>query len=82
MVATEDRTARIENKIDDLNGRVERVENKVDNLNGRVSRVEGTQDQMSKRLDDVHKLLITLIAIGGGGLITAVVSLVLQLVKQ
>lgn len=82
MVTTEDRTVRIENKIDDLSGRVERIEDKVDNLNGRVSHVEGVQDQMSKRLDDMHKLLITLIAIGGGGLITAVVSLVLQLVKQ
>ena len=82
MVTTEDRTGRIENKIDDLSGRVERIEDKVDNLNGRVSHVEGVQDQMSKRLDDMHKLLITLIAIGGGGLITAVVSLVLQLVKS
>ena len=82
MVTTEDRAGRIENKIDDLSGRVERIEDKVDNLNGRVSHVEGVQDQMSKRLDDMHKLLITLIAIGGGGLITAVVSLVLQLVKQ
>lgn len=82
MVTTEDRTGRVENKIDDMNRRVERIEDKVDNLNGRVSHIEGVQDQMSKRLGDMHKLLITLIAIGGGGLITAVVSLVLQLVKQ
>ncbi len=68
MVATEDRTGRMENQLDDLNGR--------------VSRIEGALEQISKRMDDMHKLLITLIAIGGGGLITAVVSLVLQLIKQ
>ncbi len=65
--ATEDRTNRTEDKLDDLIGR--------------VGRLESSHEQMSKRLDDIHKLLITLIAIGGGGLITAVVSLVLQLVK-
>ena len=78
MVATEDQIGEIENKVD-------RLETRVDGLYGlydRVGRVEGIQEQMSKRLDDVHKSLITLIAIGGGGLITAVVSLVLQLVKQ
>ncbi len=78
MVATEDRLGRLEDKVDSL-------ETKVDGLYGlydRVGRVEGIQDQMSKRMDDMYKLLITLIAIGGGGLITAVVSLVLQLVKQ
>ena len=78
MVATEDRLGRLEDKVDSL-------ETKVDGLYGlydRVGRVEGIQDQMSKRMDDMHKLLITLIAIGGGGLITAVVSLVLQLVKR
>ena len=68
MVATEDRISRIENQLDDLNGR--------------VSRIEGALDQMNKRMDDMYKLLITLIVIGGGGLTTAVVSLVLQLIKQ
>lgn len=61
--------------------RTNRTEDKLDDLIGRVGRLEGSHEQMSKRLDDIHKLLITLIAIGGGGLITAVVSLVLQLVK-
>lgn len=68
MVTTEDRTARLENKID--------------GIDGRVGRTEGSQEQMSNRLDDIHNLHITLIAIGGGGLITAVVSLVLQLVNR
>ncbi len=71
MVATEDRIGRLETKVDGLYG-----------LYDRVGRVEGIQDQMSKRMDDMHKPLITLIAIGGGGLVTAVVSLVLQLVKR
>ena len=61
--------------------RTNRTEDKLDDIIGRVGRLEGSHEQMSERLDDIHKLLITLIAIGGGGLITAVVSLVLQLVK-
>ena len=61
--------------------RTNRTEDKLDDILGRVGRFEGSHEQMSKRLDDIHKPLITLIAIGGGGLITAVVSLVLQLVK-
>lgn len=61
--------------------RTNRTEDKLDDIIGRVGRLEGSHEQMSKRLDDIHKLLITLIAIGCGGLITAVVSLVLQLVK-
>ena len=81
-----------ENRIGVLEAKVDRLEDRVDGLYGlydRMGRVEGVQQEMSKRLDDVHKrmndvykLLITLIAIGGGGLITAVVSLVLQLVRQ
>ena len=71
MVATEDRIVTLENKVDGLYG-----------LYDRVGRIEGVQEQMSKRMDDMYKLLITLIAIGVGGLITAVVSLVLQLIKQ
>ena len=78
MVTTEDRIGALENKVDRLDTRVEGLYGLYD----RVGRIEGVQDQMSKRLDDMHKLLITLIAIGGGGLITAVISLVLQLVKQ
>ena len=78
MVATEDRLGRLEDKVDGLETRVDGLYGLYDH----VGRVEGIQEQMSKRLDDVHKLLITLIVIGGGGLITAVVSLVLQLVKQ
>ena len=51
-------------------------------IDNRFGRIESSQEQMSKRLDDVHKLLITLIAINGGWLITAVFSLVLRLTKQ
>ena len=75
VVATEDRIARLETKVDGLYDR-------IDGLYDRIGRVEGVQEQMSKRMDDMYKLLITLIAIGGGGLITAVVSLVLQLIRQ
>ena len=61
---------------------IARLKNRRSRVRGRLDRIVDSHEQMSKRLDDVHKLLITLIAIGGGGLITAVISLVLQLTKQ
>ncbi len=74
MMATEDRIGRLETKLD--------------GIDGRIGRIEGSQEQMSKRLDDshkrlddMHKLLIVLLAIVCGQFLTAMVSLVLQLVK-
>ena len=44
MVATEDRIARLETKVDGLYDR-------IDGLYDRIGRVEGVQEQMSKRMD-------------------------------
>ena len=82
MVTAQDEIARLENRPDGVEGRLGRIEDNQGQIIARIGHIEGSHEQMSKRLDDVHKLLITLIAIGGGGLITAVISLVLQLTKQ
>ena len=82
MVTAQDEIARLENRLDGVEGRLGRIEDNQGQIIARIGHIEGSHEQMSKRLDDVHKLLITLIAIGGGGLIAAVISLVLQLTKQ
>ena len=82
MVTAQYEIARLENRPDGVEGRLDRIEDNQGQIIARIGHIEGSHEQMSKRLDDVHKLLITLIAIGGGGLITAVISLVLQLTKQ
>ena len=36
---------------------------------------------LKNRMDDMHRLMLVLIGIAGGGLVTALVSVVLQLLK-
>ena len=57
------------------------VESQVGELQGEISGLNSRMDDMHRRLDDMHRLLMVLITVAGGGLITALVSLVLQLLK-
>ena len=57
-------------------------DDRISQLEMRVARLEGIMEQMSKRLDDIYKLLIVVIVLGGTGLITLVVNTVVQLTKQ
>ena len=57
-------------------------DDRISGLEMRVARLEGVMEQMSKRLDDIYKLLIVVIVLGGTGLITLVVNTVVQLTKQ
>ena len=41
----------------------------------------GGINALNRRMDDLHRLLMALIGIAGGGLVTAVTSLVLQLLR-
>ena len=50
------------------------VEAQVGELRGEISGLTG-------RMDDMHRLLMVLIGIAGGGLIAAVTSLIIQLLK-
>ena len=50
-------------------------------LEVQVGELRGQIEGLKSRLDDMHRLLMVLITIAGGGLLTAVISLVLQLLK-
>ena len=46
---------------------------------GEIGELRGELNALSRRMNDLRRLMIALIGIAGGGLITAVASLVLQL---
>ena len=43
--------------------------------------LQGEISGLNNRMDDMHRLMMVLIGIVGGGLVTAIVSVVLQLMK-
>ncbi|MCY4579437.1 MAG: hypothetical protein OXD31_10345 [Chloroflexi bacterium] len=46
-----------------------------------VGTLQGEISGLKSRMDDIHRLMMVLIGIAGGGLVTALVSVVLQLMK-
>ena len=48
---------------------------------GQVGELRGEISGLKSRMDDMHRLLMVLIGIAGGGLVTAIVSVILQLLK-
>lgn len=50
-------------------------------LEAQVGDLLGQIEGLKSRIDDMHRLLMVLITIAGGGLLTAVISLILQLLK-
>ena len=50
-------------------------------LEAQVGELRGQIEGLKGRIDDMHRLLMVLITIAGGGLLTAVISLILQLLK-
>ncbi len=57
------------------------VHGQIGDLRGQMGEVRGEVNGLNRRMDDLRRLLMVLIAIAGSGLITAVTSLVLQLLK-
>lgn len=50
-------------------------------IDGQVGELRGEISGLKSRMDDMHRLLMVLIGIAGGGLVTAIVSVILQLLK-
>lgn len=50
-------------------------------VHGQIGELRGEINGLNRRMDDLHRLMMVLIGIAGGGLITAVTGLVLQLLK-
>lgn len=57
------------------------VETQIGELRGQVGELKGDVRGLSKRMDDIHRLLMVLMGIAGGGLLTAVVGLILQFAR-
>ena len=57
------------------------VQGQIGDLRGQMGELRGEMNGLNRRVDDLHRLLMVLIGIAGGGLVTAVTSLVLQLLK-
>ena len=57
------------------------VKGQLGELRGQVDGLSNRMDDMHHRMDDMHRLLVMLIGVAGGGLLTAVVGLILQLLK-
>ena len=50
-------------------------------LDGQLGELRGEINGLKSRMDDLHRLLMVLISIAGEGLVTAIVSMILQLTQ-
>ena len=73
--ATKEDVSKLETSMGELRG-------EINGLNRTVGELRGEVTGLHRRMDDTHRLLMVLIGIGGGGLLTAVVSLILQFIKS
>ena len=63
---------------DDRMGRMERD---IGELRGDVGELRGDVNGLHRRVDDLHRLMMVMIAVAGGGLLSGIVGVILQLVK-
>ena len=57
------------------------VQGQIGEMRGEMGELRGEVNGLNRRMDDLHRRMMVLIGIAGGGLITAVTGLVLQLLK-
>ena len=50
-------------------------------LDGQLGELRGEINGLKSRMDDLHRLLMVLIGIAGGSLVTAIVTMILQLTQ-
>ena len=58
------------------------IDGQIGELRGQIGELRGEVGGLKDRLDDMHRLLLVLIGVAGGGLLTAIIGLVVQLVKS
>ena len=66
-------------QISGLRGQMGELRGDMGDMRGQMGELRGEVNGLNRRVDDLNRLLMVLIGIAGGGLITAVTSLVLQL---
>ena len=60
--------------------RFSQFDGRLDSLATAVGELRGEMRGLTKRMDDLHRLVMVLVAVAGGGLLAAVAGLVVQLV--
>ena len=64
----------IESQIGELRGQVGELREQIGELRGEFN-------GLSRRMDDMHRLMMVIIGVAGGGLISGIIGVILQLVK-
>ena len=61
------------------------IENQIGDLREQIGELRGELrgevNGLNRRMDDMHRLMMVMIGVAGGGLLSGVVGVILQLVK-
>ena len=57
------------------------VESQIGELREQIGELRGEFNGLNRRMDDMHRLMMVMIGIAGGGLVSGIVGVILQLVK-
>ncbi len=61
--------------------RMSRMERDIGELRGDIGELRGDVNGLHRRVDDLHRLMMVMITVAGGGLLSGIVGVILQLVK-
>ena len=57
------------------------VEDRMGRMERDIGELRGDVNGLHRRVDDLHRLMMVMIAVAGGGLLSGIVGVILQLVK-
>ena len=61
------------------------IENQIGDLREQIGELRGELrgevNGLNRRMDDMHRLMMVMIGVAGGGLVSGIVGVILQLVK-
>ncbi len=57
------------------------VESQIGELREQIGELRGEFNGLNRRMDDMHRLMMVMIGVAGGGLVSGIVGVILQLVK-
>ena len=57
------------------------IEQQIGELREQIGELRGEFNGLNRRMDDMHRLMMVMIGVAGGGLVSGIVGVILQLVK-
>ena len=57
------------------------IESQIGELREQIGELRGEFNGLNRRMDDMHRLMMVMIGVAGGGLVSGIVGVILQLVK-